>query len=67
MLSSNQNILNPQTSNYANLCRAKSFLDKLLWDRETHPEDIYRVKGMLDIAGEPRKYMVQVSELAPQG
>jgi len=39
--------------------KVKSFLDKLLWDRETHPEDIYRVKGALHIAGHPNKHIVQ--------
>ncbi len=40
--------------------RFKAFLDKLLWDRETHPEDIYRVKGALHVEGDARKHMVQV-------
>lgn len=42
------------------LHRLKTFLDKLLWDRETHPEDIYRVKGSICIKGEDRRHMVQV-------
>ncbi len=37
-------------------------MDRLLWDRETHPEDIYRVKGVLSIGGSDKKYMVQVRQ-----
>ncbi|KAF5836021.1 CobW/HypB/UreG, nucleotide-binding domain-containing protein [Dunaliella salina] len=37
----------------------KTFLDKLLWDRETHPEDIYRVKGSVCVKGDPRRHMIQ--------
>uniref|UniRef100_A0A7S3QRB0 CobW C-terminal domain-containing protein n=1 Tax=Dunaliella tertiolecta TaxID=3047 RepID=A0A7S3QRB0_DUNTE len=39
--------------------RLKTFLDKLLWDRETHPEDIYRVKGTVCVKGDPRRHMIQ--------
>jgi len=35
-------------------------MDKLLWDRETHPEDIYRVKGVVMVKGDARKHLVQV-------
>ncbi len=41
--------------------RVKGFLDKLLWDRETLNEDIYRVKGVLNIKGKDEKHMLQVS------
>lgn len=41
-------------------CRVKTFLDTLLWDRELHPEDIYRIKGALHIAGNSKKHIVQV-------
>jgi hypothetical protein len=44
----------------------KSFLDKLLWDRDTHPEDIYRVKGVLSLEGDDRKHMVQVRKYSRQ-
>ncbi|GFH10756.1 CobW C-terminal domain-containing protein, partial [Haematococcus lacustris] len=48
-----------RSSQPLSLERLKSFLDKVLWDRETHPEDIYRVKGVVQIQGDPRKHMVQ--------
>ena len=35
-------------------------MDKLLWDRETHPEDIYRIKGVIHVAGSNNKHVVQV-------
>eukprot|EP00798_Chlamydomonas_sp_ICE-L_P005796 gene5796-6077_t len=37
----------------------KVFMQKLLWDRETHPDDIYRVKGVLSVAGSDSKHSVQ--------
>ncbi len=43
------------------LRRVKGWMDRLLWDREQHPEDIYRVKGVLHVRGDPRKHMLQVS------
>mmetsp|Transcript_34255 Transcript_34255/g.101811 ORF Transcript_34255/g.101811 Transcript_34255/m.101811 type:complete len:424 (-) Transcript_34255:408-1679(-) len=38
--------------------KTKKFMDRLLWDREIHPEDIYRVKGLLQIAGSDSKHVV---------
>lgn len=35
-------------------------MDQLLWDRELHPDDIYRVKGQLHIAGSHMKHVLQV-------
>lgn len=35
-------------------------MDQLLWDRELHPDDIYRVKGQLHIAGSHTKHVLQV-------
>mmetsp|Transcript_16374 Transcript_16374/g.28071 ORF Transcript_16374/g.28071 Transcript_16374/m.28071 type:complete len:434 (+) Transcript_16374:51-1352(+) len=39
--------------------KVKCFLDKLLWDKEAHPEEIFRAKGVLSIAGDDRKHMLQ--------
>ena len=46
-------------------CRFKAFMDRLLWDRDVHPEDIYRVKGMLYVAGSDKRHMLQVTHLGP--
>ncbi len=40
--------------------RVKSFVDRLLWDRETHPEEIYRLKGLLQLSGSDKKHVLQV-------
>ncbi len=42
--------------------RFKSFMDRLLWDREAQPEDVYRIKGGLNFAGSETKHFVQVCE-----
>ncbi|KAG1666105.1 hypothetical protein FOA52_010895 [Chlamydomonas sp. UWO 241] len=39
--------------------KVKAFMDRLLWDRELHPEDIYRVKGLLEVDGSDTKHVVQ--------
>ncbi len=40
--------------------RVKSFVDRLLWDKEEHPEDIYRLKGLLHLAESDKKHVLQV-------
>ncbi|GFR53016.1 hypothetical protein Agub_g15708 [Astrephomene gubernaculifera] len=41
------------------LDRFKSWVDHLLWDRESRPEEIYRMKGLLSVAGSDKKHMLQ--------
>lgn len=40
--------------------RFKGFIDRLLWDREAQPEDVYRIKGNLNFVGSETKHFVQV-------
>ncbi|KXZ54969.1 hypothetical protein GPECTOR_3g136 [Gonium pectorale] len=39
--------------------RFKSWVDHLLWDRDTRPDEIYRMKGLLAVAGSDKKHMLQ--------
>ena len=42
------------------LARVKSFVDRLLWDREAHPElELYRLKGLLHVGGASKKHVLQ--------
>ena len=42
------------------LCRLKSWVDHLLWDREQRTDEMYRMKGLLSVKGSERKHMLQV-------
>ncbi|EFJ50457.1 hypothetical protein VOLCADRAFT_88817 [Volvox carteri f. nagariensis] len=37
----------------------KSWVDHLLWDRDSRPDEIYRMKGLLCVEGSEKKYMLQ--------
>lgn len=43
------------------LGRLRHWLDGLLWERESRPEDVYRIKGLLRVAGPeaPFKFVLQ--------
>ena len=40
-------------------CRLKDWLDSLLWDKGTPTQDIYRMKGLLKVAGSSRAHVLQ--------
>lgn len=48
-----------RSSKPLDLEKFKSFIDKLLWDREIHPEEIYRCKGLVNVAGSTKKHVLQ--------
>lgn len=48
-----------RTSQPVDLEKFRSFMDRLLWDRDVHPEDIYRVKGQINVAGSNQKHVLQ--------
>ncbi|PNW88957.1 hypothetical protein CHLRE_01g052000v5 [Chlamydomonas reinhardtii] len=41
------------------LGRFKSWVDHLLWDRESRPDEIYRMKGLLSVTGSDKKHSLQ--------
>ncbi|KAG2432777.1 hypothetical protein HYH02_012909 [Chlamydomonas schloesseri] len=41
------------------LNRFKSWVDHLLWDRESRPDEIYRMKGLLSVTGSDKKHSLQ--------
>ena len=38
-----------------------------MWDRDTHPEDIYRMKGVVQVEGSKHKHSFQVRGTPPRG
>lgn len=40
-------------------CRLKDWLDSLLWDKGRPVQDIYRMKGLLKIAGSSKAHVLQ--------
>lgn len=40
-------------------CRLKDWLDSLLWDKGSPTQDIYRMKGLLKVAGSPKAHVLQ--------
>lgn len=42
------------------VCRLKEWLDTLLWERGADTADVYRMKGILSVAGSDRRRILQV-------
>lgn len=40
-------------------------MDHLLWDRESRPDEIYRMKGLLSVTGSDKKHSLQVGGGCP--
>lgn len=40
-------------------CRLRDWLDNVLWEKEAHKQDIYRMKGLLNIAGKDEAHILQ--------
>ena len=40
-------------------CRLKDWLDSLLWDKGSPTQDIYRMKGLLKVAGSSKAHVLQ--------
>ena len=41
------------------MCRLKDWLDSLLWDKGSPTQDIYRMKGLLKVAGSSQAHVLQ--------
>lgn len=52
--------LHPKRCLHMHARRFKKWVDSLLWDREARPDEIYRCKGVLHVAGSSRKHLFQV-------
>lgn len=41
-------------------CRVRQWAEALLWDRQADGPDVFRMKGVLDVAGNTRQHLLQV-------
>ncbi len=46
-------------------CRLRSWVEALLWERQPDSADVYRMKGVLHIAGSQTQRLLQVIGAAP--
>ena len=40
-------------------CRIRTWLDLILWEKCDHKQDIYRMKGLLNVVGETEAHILQ--------
>ena len=41
------------------VCRVRDWLDTALWEKTSHKQDIYRMKGLLNVAGSDAAHILQ--------
>lgn len=41
------------------LCRVRTWLDHVLWEKEDQQQDIYRMKGLLHVSGHQEAFILQ--------